>query len=86
MHAGRRHPRIRTLSQRIYVCVPRSFAAAFDAHKPTRELIKSGELLPPRASPPLPQGILRHAAALSAVRAIATAVGAAERFHESFST
>ena len=60
-------------------------AAAFDAFKPTRELIAAGELLGPRASPPLPPGILRHAAALSAVRAIATAVGAGDNFHEAFS-
>ena len=60
-------------------------AAAFDAFKPTRELIAAGELIGPRSSPPLPQGILRHAAALSAVRAIATAIGAADSFHETFS-
>ena len=71
---------------RAHSCVrARACAAAFDAFKPTRELLASGELLPPRSSPPLPSGILRHAAALSAVRAIATAIGAAERFHEGFS-
>ena len=60
-------------------------AAAFDAFKPTRRHLQTGELLPPRSSPPLPPSILRHAAALSAVRAIATAIGAAESFHEAFS-
>ena len=59
--------------------------AAFEAFKPTRSLLTAGELLPPRSSPPLPQSIMRHAAALSAVRSIATAIGAAQSFHETFS-
>lgn len=58
--------------------------AAFDTFKPTRELIASGELLPPATSPPLPPGIMRHEVALSAIRALAGVIGAADRFHETF--
>ena len=87
-HAEKHHPALlfmadpflRQLLIRFILCT-----AAYDAHKPTRELLKSRELLPPRSTPPLPTAILRHAAALSAVRAIATAIGAATSFHESFS-
>jgi hypothetical protein len=73
-------PFLRQLLIRFILC-----HAALDAFKPTRELLAAAELLPPRATPPLPPPIMRHAAALGAVRAIATAIGAATSFHEAWS-
>ena len=68
-------PFLRTILVRFLVC-----AAAFGTLSATRELHQKGELRLPRCSPALPESLMRHPAAIGAVRAMATVVGADAQF------
>lgn len=70
-------PFLRTALVRFLLCT-----AAFASLGETRDLHARGELHLPRCAPALPESLMRHPAALGAVRAIAAAVGAGAQFEQ----